>query len=339
MEFTAPESGLYMFAVTASTLSLQLMKGAEVVANMKSDIGRSNTFLSTMLTKDQVVKTSSASVDDLRFLGLGLHLTTGVQGTSAAPLDVENTKQTIKMTDPHVKGSALTYEDSGQVCVKEAGTYLISLTLGSKDTSYASLSIADTTLGLGTSSDGQNMMANSAIMQLNMGDCIKPQLEPLSQILEEGRSSQLIVFPVPEESSSNAFSYALSLPVWNKGKEPVLFDVPLLAHDSFSTTTGEFSVSTEEEFNPRRFYLVLVHAFMSADPGVQDSGALELQRWDGSQWEVVGEAQASTDRTMVSIITIIQMDNNKYKLRVVATGLLDEGDNQFATFSAFEIGN
>ena len=337
MEFSAPESGLYMFAVTASTKSLQLMKGAEVVADMTSDIGRSNTLVSTMLTKDQVVKTSSASVDDLSFLGLGLHLTTGVQGTSAAPLDVENTKQTIKMTDYQVEGSALTYEDSGQVCVKDVGTFLISLTLGSKDTSYASLSIADRTLGLGTSSDGQNMMANSAIMQLNIGDCIKPQLEPLSQILEEGRWSQLLVFPVPEGSSS-AFSYALSLPVWNKAKEPVLFDVPLLAHDSFSSTTGEFSVSTEEEFNPRRFFLVLVHAFMSAEPGNQDSGLLELQRWDGSQWEVVGEVQASTDRTMVSIITIVQMDNTKYKLRVAGSGLLDEGDYRFATFSACEIG-
>ena len=337
MKFTAPVEGLYLFGVTATTSELQLQSSSGPLASMHSDTGTSSTLATVLLREGETVQAIPGTAAGLSFLGTGLHSTSGlasvhvVSGTSSQPLSVENIRQPIIMQSHAKQGEQLSYEAAtGCVQVHTGGTYMVSLTLSSDGPAYASLTIGSQVLGLGDDGQGQGMISNSAIVTLEPGDCVLPRLEPLSKIHGHDRWSQLVVATLPGDDDE-AFSYGLSLPFWNPGlaPEPVGFDVPIHPNNNFHQ--GVFSIQ-EEDYNPRRFYLVLVHAFLA-------SGSLTVELGDDVAWKSVAGGQAdTTDRRMVSITTIVEMDNIWHRMRVTATGLLDEGDNRFATFSAARIG-
>jgi len=313
-----------------------------VLAKMRSDSGTCSTIAITLLKQEDIIKASyldQSSDRGVSFLGTSLYSLNGadsahaVSGTTSRELGEVNARQNIIMEDLIQLGTHLTYDEkTGCVQVEEEGNYLMGLTLSSNGSSYASLKVDDFTLGLGDDTHGQGMMSNSAIMHLQEGACIVPQLEPLSQIYGVGNWSQLFVTSIPDDSKSDAFCYGLSQPLFNENSAQVPFDFPILANPNFDSH-GSLTIA-DEDFNPRRFYLVFVNAFMA-------SGTLTLELNDSDQdaWEAISEEVASsTARRMVSIMRIVEMDNFKNMLRVKSIGLLDEGDNHFATFCGMRIG-
>ena len=287
------------------------------------------------LGSEDTIQAQGGSASDLTFLGTGLHSAGAVSSaqavscTQSKELGYENFPQDIAMANVTGRGIHLAYEEaSGCIRVVEQGTYLVGLTLSSNDSSYGSLHVEDTILGLGDDSQGQGMMSNSAIMQLDKDSCIKPQLEPLSRIYAGDRWTQLFAAAI---NTTDVFSYALSQPCFNQSPKVVPFDLPLHPNSLFSA--GTFRVQQDVEFNPRRFYQVFVNAFLA-----QGEVVLELRDKQG-RWQPVRKVQSDTrDRRMVSMMAIVEMDNDQSELRVTSTGLLDEGDHRFATFSGFRIG-
>ena len=331
-QFISPEEkSLHLFGISSGSEIIELQnKSDNTIMKMQSDSGDSSSTMILLLEKDdKILIKNHEAPEKLSFLGTSLHSLKGFSGTASKEMGVKNIPQNIYMTEHNQDGTK--YDNStGCLNVDADGVYLIGLTLSSNEASYASLQVGDISLGLGDDTPGQGMMSNSAVMKLKKDECIIPQMEPLSQVHDGDKWSQLFVANIPE---GDHFCYALSETLYNENETPtqVNFDVDIFQNEHFES--GIFSIK-EKEFNPRRFYLILVNAFMA-------HGTLSLELGDDSDsgnWEVVGEVQViPTDRRMVSVRKIVEMDNIKHMLKVQASGLMDEGDNHFATFCGIGI--
>ena len=277
---TGPDTGLYLLGVSAASKDAELHdKTGEVLAKMHSDSGACSSIKILPLQQGDEIQAISQTSGSLRFLGTSLSAVNNAQylhavyGTASKHLNMENTPQSIIMMEHSKTGNDLTYDGTtGCIQVMEEGIYLMGLTLSSRGSTFASLSVGDISLGLGDDTEGQGMMTNIAIVELGKGDCILPQLEPLSQLYDEDNWSQIFVTSIPHGTREHAFSYGLSQPIYSQDSKQVRFDVPILQNSDFQQTSGTFVIQ-DEMFNPRRFYLVFVNAFLA-------SGTISLELGD-----------------------------------------------------------